>query len=319
MKKVFAGLVFGFAAGAIAVWIFTRHPEEKAAEKKPTETGKHEAGLHLKKEQQEMAGIKVGKPEAVEQKPEMRAFGRVLDSGPLAAVIAEIESAKAAVEASEKEFERLKSLKENIATRSLEAAEAAMKRDRVTLESAQARLLATWGKPLTSRADLAALAKLLVNQEAALVRVDLPAGETMAAFPKGLRIAAVAGEAEFRDAELIGPAPNADSQAQGQAFFALAREHPPSPGTSLTARLAGEGEARKGFRLPRAAVIQHDGELYVYVQTGDEVFEKKQVEVAESSMDGVFIVEGLKGEEKVVLNGAQQLLSEEQKAAGGAE
>ena len=83
----------------------------------------------------------------------------MLDVSPLATLLAELETAQSSLAASAKEFERLKSLGENTAPRALETAEAAMKRDQAALESVKARLLAGWGKPFTSRTDLAALTR----------------------------------------------------------------------------------------------------------------------------------------------------------------
>lgn len=319
MKKISFGILLGFVGGAATIWFIMRHPDEAAHEKQPAATEQHEAGLHLTQEQQASAALLVAKPKAMELKPETKAFGRVLDAAPLATLLAEIQTSQSSLTASAKEFERLKSLGENAAPRALETAEAAMKRDQATLESAQARLLAGWGKSFTSRADLAVLTRSLLVQEAALVRVDLPAGENLTSEPRGVRLALLTGDAPAREAELLGPAPTTDLQAQGQAFFALIRDHAPPPGTALAAWLVTGGVAQHGFRLPRTAVVQHESGLFVFVQTGDSVFERKRVQVAKSQHDGVFVISGIGADDRVVMTGAQQLLSEELKGAGGGE
>ncbi len=317
MKKLIPGILFGFVVGATTIWFALRHSQFAPNEKPAAATEQHEAGLHLSKEQQASAGLVVAKPEAAELKPEAKAFARVLDVSPLATLLAELETAQSSLAASAKEFERLKSLGENTAPRALETAEAAMKRDQAALESVKARLLAGWGKPFTSRTDLAALTRTLLAQEAALVRVDLPAGETLPAEPRAIRIAPLTGDATARDAELLGPAPTTDPQAQGQAFLALIRDHAPPPGTTLAAWLVLDGAAQRGFRLPRKAIVQYENGLFVFVQTGDTVFERKRIETAKSQRDGVFVINGLAADDRVVMTGAQQLLSEELKGAGG--
>jgi len=319
MKKIILGILLGFVGGAATIWFIMRDPDETAHEKQPAATEQHEAGLQLTKEQQASAGLVVAKAEPMELKPETKAFGRVLDAAPLATLLAEIQTAQSSLNATAKEFERLKSLGENAAPRALETAEAAMKRDQATLESAQARLLAGWGKPFTSRADLATLTRSLLAQEAALVRVDLPAGETLPSEPRAVRVASLTGDASAREAELLGPAPTTDPQAQGQAFLALIRDHAPPPGTALAAWLVTDGVAQHGFRLPRTAVVQYESGLFVFVQTGDSVFERKRVQVAKSQRDGVFVISGVGVDDRVVTTGAQQLLSEELKGAGGGE
>ena len=317
MKKLIPGILLGFVVGAATIWFVLRHPDEVVHEKQPVATEQHEAGLHLTKEQQASAGLVVAKAEPMELKPETKAFGRVLDAAPLATLLAEIQTAQSSLNATAKEFERLKSLGENASPRSLETSESVMKRDQAVLESAQARLLAGWGRPLTARTDLAALTRSLLAQEAALVRVDLPAGETLASEPGGVRLAVLTGDAPAREAELLGPAPTVDPQAQGQAFLALIRDHAPPPGTTLVAWLVTHGAAQRGFRLPRTAVVQYENGLFVFVQTGDTVFERKRIEAAKSQRDGVFVVSGIGADDRVVMTGAQQLLSEELKGAGG--
>ncbi len=317
MKKLIPGILFGLVVGALTTWIVMRHSAGTTNEQPPAATEQHEVGLHLSKEQQANAGLVVAKPEAAELKSEAKAFARVLDVSPLATLLAELEAAQSSLAASAKEFERLKSLGENSAPRALETAEAAMKRDQAALESVKARLLAGWGKPFTSRADLAALTRTLLAQEAALVRVDLPAGETLPSEPRAVRIAPLTGAATTRDAELLGPAPTTDPQAQGQAFLALMRDLTPPPGTTLVAWLVLDGAAQKGFRLPRTAIVQYENGFFVFMQVGDTVFERKRIETAKSQHNGVFVISGVTADDRVVMTGAQQLLSEELKGAGG--
>lgn len=319
MKKIILGILLGFVLGAATIWFVLRHPNAAPQEKQPAAIKQHEAGLHLTKEQQASAGLLVAKPQAMELKPETKAFGRVLDATPLATLLAEIQTAQSSLTATAKEFERLKSLGDNASPRSLETAESVMKRDQAVLESAQARLLAGWGKLFTSRADLAALTRSLLAQEAALVRVDLPAGENLPSEPRAIRIAPLTGDALAREAELLGPAPTTDPQAQGQAFLALIRDHAPLPGTTLAAWLVTDGAMQRGFRLPRTAVVQYESGQFVFVQTGDKMFERKRIEAAKLQRDGVFVVSGMRADDRVVMTGAQQLLSEELKGAGGGE
>jgi len=319
MKKIFLGILIGGAIGGAATWSLLRPTKPEPAEAPTAEAEKHNSGLHLNKEQQTAARLVVAKPERAEAAAEAKAFGRVLDATPLATLLAEIETTDSAAIASAKEWARLKSLGDNAAARTLETAEAVMKRDRAAAESAHGRLVAGWGKALAGRADLASLTRMLLAQEVALARADLPAGEKLDGAPVGVRVTPVAGEASWRPAELIGPAPNADLQAQGQAFLILLREHPPAPGMALAVRFATGGAADKGLLLPRAAVVQHESGMFVFVKVGDELFERKRVEVGPPQREGVFVKSGISAEDRIVTTGAQQLLSEEFKAAGGHE
>jgi len=137
------------------------------------------------------------------------------------------------------------------------------------------------------------------------------------AKPLAVRIAPLIGAALAREAELLGLAPSTDPQAQGQAFLALIRDPAPPPGTALAAWLVTGGVAQHGFRLPRTAIVQHESGLFVFVQTGDTVFERKRIEAGKPQRDGVFVISGVTTDDRVVVMGAQQLLSEELKGTGG--
>lgn len=319
MKNTLFGIVIGVVLGGTIMWLVIRQPGNPASESRPVEPEKHETGLHLTKEEQSVAGIKLANPAATELKPELKAFGRVLDSALLATSLTDVEAARSASVASVKELERLKSLGADASARALESAEAMMTRDRSALDAAEVRLIGTWGKALVTRPELASLIHSLVAQDAALIRIDLPAGEVPSSSPTGCRITSLTEGEVTRNVELIGPAASTDPQIQGKAFLALLRDHGLPPGSAVTAWLTLDGQATRGLRLPRSAVVQHDGTMFVFVQTGDESFERKPVEIASSGRDWIFVTGGISTDEHVVIVGAQQLLSAESKATGGGE
>ncbi len=327
MKKILLGLLLGFAAGGAATWWFLQShqptaPAAAEAEAKHPEAAKSDGRLHLNKEQLANAGLAFAQPQPAEWQADVKAFGRVLDPTPLATLLTDIEAARAAVDASAREFQRLKSLnaQDNTASvRAVEAADAILKRDRAVLDAAQTRLLTGWGKVLAGRADLAALARSLVMEEAALIRVDFLAGETLPPEPCRVRVAPLPGDEAPRDAVVIGPAPTADAQAQGAALLALLHAPAPAPGTALLAWVGGGETARHGLRLPRSAIVRHGGQAFVFVATGEDAFERRRVELAPPQNDGVVVTGGVKADERVVVTGTQQLLSEELKNANGPE
>lgn len=325
MKKLMLGIVVGIALGAVVTWLALRHHEEPDAHadaaKKEAEA-KHDGALHWTKEQQTTAGVVTAQPKAVEVKPELKAFGRVLDASAITTSLGDIEAAQVALGSSVKEFERVQLLRsqgDNASARMLEIAEAAMKRDRVLLASAQARLMAAWGPALAGRNDLPALAASLLKQKSALMRIDLLPGETTAEMPKTVRLTAMTGEEASFDAEVIGPAPSADPQTQTRAVLALSPSNGIPAGTLLNAFVTAAGPAGKGFLLPRSAILRHDGEAFVWLQTGDDKFERRRVELGRVMDDGILAASGVAEADRVVVTGGQQLLSDELKAAGGTE
>ena len=258
---------------------------------------------------------------AAQSKPEIKGFGRVLDPSPLAALLVERATAVAALEASKKELERLKLLaqSQNASPRALEIAEAAMKRDQIALDSVQPRLLFGWGRAVASLPDLPALVNSLAAQETALVRIDLPLGESLPAAPTGGRIAALNAPDKPAVAQFLGPAPIADPQMQSQGFLFLQKTNPLPPGAAVVAWLTVPGEAESGVIVPREALIRHEGEVFIYVQAGEDTFARREIELNRPSDAGWFVHEGLKPRDKVVTTGAQQLLSEELKGQIGGE
>src|ERR1043165_1128783 len=184
MKNTIFGIIVGLAIGIGGAWMLLRHHEEKeekkVEEKKEESVVQHgtngEVFLKLSKEAQEHSGIKVSSLEAVEAKQEIRAFGRVLDPSLLATQLVDIGTTRATLDASRKEFERLKALNaqnQNVSARSLEASEAAVKRDDILLEAAQAKLRLTWGEGLAGRKDLSEFVESPVSLRAVLVRIEI--------------------------------------------------------------------------------------------------------------------------------------------------
>jgi DNA-binding FadR family transcriptional regulator len=71
--------------------------------------------------------------------------------------------------------------------------------------------------------------------------------------------------------------------------------------------------------VPREALLRHEAKVFVTLQTGDDTFVRRQIELDRPMDAGWFVRGGLKAQDKVVVVGAQQLLSEELKGQGGGE
>lgn len=332
MKKVLIGIIAGLLIGGAATWSVVRHaPGQQEAEEKKTEEPKEESRVQhstngetvikLDKAAQERAGIKVVAPESVQLPPEIKGYGHVLDPSPFAQLLTEGATAKAAFEASTKDFQRIKTLydqNQNVSTRALETAEATMQRDEVQLLSVKTRLILALGKS-AEELDLPSFVKDLAALRTTLVRIDLPLGQALETPPLGGRLATLVAEDKQIDAQYLGPAPSADPQTQGQGFLFLIKSNAPPPGSAMIGWLKIPGETEKGFVIPRAAVVRHEGEAFVYVQSGDTTFERKEIEMEHPFNGGWFIKSGVDVDEKLVLVGAQLLLSEELKSQAGDE
>jgi len=318
MKPVLLGLLCGLVLGGTGMWFLQRPAPAPSSEADPKSEGGSKVGVRLTQDRQHNAGIVVAKPEATELPPVIKAYGRALDVGGLAASLAEISSAQAALLASNQERDRQKLLGQDGAVRALESAEAALGRDRAALELAQSRMWAAWGPTLCARADLAQLSRDFLGRKAGLIRVELSPGENLEKASSTVNITSIVGEYSWT-AELIGPAPNVDLQTQGAALFALIRGDSPVPGAQLVASLVGVGPTRRGFKVPRVSVIQYEDKHWVYVKVNAEQFVRKPADIWRWQAETAIIGADLTPETEIIVVGAQQLLSEELKSLSSPE
>jgi hypothetical protein len=326
MNKTLLGLVVGLALGSGATWLVLHRGENSAAPKseaaaasapKPEEKPNP---LRLPAAKREQAGITLVKPQAQTLAPEVQAFGRVLDPGSFATVVGELETARAALDASEKELERAKKLFAaggNASAQAVETAQAAAARDRAALHSAQARLGASWGRQV---AENAAAISAALAKGGSLIRIDLLPGESVVAGTKQADVRLAGDATRGFAAELIGPAPLADAQVQGASFLALVRDVSLPAGAALRATLPGAGETSPALVVPRSAVVYHQGSAWIFVLGEEDTFERKLVTVGRSVGEhDVAILAGLEADEQVAATGAQQLLAAELQAGGAGE
>ncbi len=330
MKKTLRTfLVLVIAAGVVGGLIFAyleRSKERKAeAERdqavvaksrvKPGANG--ETILTLEREDRARIALRAELPRPATFRPELRGFARVLDPSPLVALVAELASAQAALAASEKEFERVKRLNEqaNASDRALQAVEATARRDHIAVESIHLRLMSAWGAEIAEQSDLAVFVRSLASLESVLVRIDLPAGQMLKGTPAGARIVLASAESLSISAQWLGPAPNVDPQMQGQGFLFLVKRNSQrlAPGSAASGYLQSEGEAVSGCIVPDSAVVRHAGSGWVYLQTGQDTFTRREIALDHRLEDGWFVSTGVAANQRVVVQGAQVLLSEEQK------
>jgi hypothetical protein len=322
VKKILLGIIIGLLAGGVGVWTVLERrehaeggEEKKEAHPAPSHVQHGTNGetiLKLDAAVQAKIGLKIVALEAADRKPEVKAIGHVIDPAPIAASLAEVELAKAQLEGSTRELERLKILfqqNQNVSARAVEAAEVAARRDKLAWEAARVRF-ASAGSAITEMKELEAFVRSAVAQRAALIRVELPAGEATAGAVVGGRIAFLQSADRPMEAEFLGPAPNVDPQGQGQGFLFAVRTNGFAANAAVLAWLALAGDVEHGVVVPSDAIVRHEGEPCVYLQTSEDTFARKEVELEHPAGKGWF-TDALKPDTRIVVTGAQQLLSEE--------
>ena len=326
MKRILLGLLAGLILGGGITWtLFKPHGEKEEAAPAAGNTGHSverkangAALLKLDKPTQNRIGLQTAPLQPARLNPELKVYGRVLDPAPLIALYLDQTSTQAAYEATTREHQRMKTLhaqNQNVSVRAVETAEAAAKRDQTLLEAARAKFSLALGRTTLKPDELPAFIQSLTTLQSALVQLEVPVGETLSSPPLGARITSLASAAPTTAARLLGPAPSADPATQGQGFLFLLPTNAWPAGAAVTGFLTLPGEPRSGFLLPGSAVLRHEGDTCVYLQTGEETFQRHHVLIEHPLANGWFIQEGFAAGQRVVTIGAQQLLAEEFKGA----
>ncbi len=298
--------------------------KEGAPEKPDTTEPKEERGTNsegvvsLDEKTQKLIGLETTALTAATLDPEIKSYGRVLDPSPLVGLLSSISAARAGLEASAKEYQRIKALfsqGENASARALETAEAAMKRDQIAFNTAEAQLASTWGKAIAGQPDLAAFIQSLSAYETVLVRLDLPAGESLQETPTGGRLVPPAARQPI-EARLLGRAATTDPQVQGEGFLLVATNTAArlASGLAITGFLQLPGEALRGVMVPETALVRAAERAWVYVQTNATTFVRQDIALEHPMVDGWFVAGGLSTNDRVVTTAAQTMLSEERKS-----
>lgn len=236
-------------------------------------------------------------------------FARGLDTGALAAIDAEIVTARSAATASRAEAARLALLAsqdQSASEKSVQAARAQATADAARADLAARRIGLEYGAGLT-RLDAASRSALLSDiaaGRAALVRIDVP-GADLADLS---RVRVDGGGGTLR---VIGPAAAADARLQSAGVLAVLRG--PLAGSATNGRVFGvtieRGGAEAGVLVPRDAVLRWRGGLWVYLQQGTEAFSRTELVGARPTADGWFVPSGLSAGSRVASGAAGTLLA----------
>jgi hypothetical protein len=323
VKRAVFVIILIAAIGGGVLWIKKHGADARPAVEKPAEESriKHDENgrvlISMDDETQGNVGILVTKPSAAQLASELKGYGRVLDPTPLAALVTELALAQAVYTASSNELVRLKSLAPlgNASERVVQAAEAAAQRDQLAIISAKDRLRLAWGTGVAEQKDLPGFVQALTSQSSALVRIDLPAGETVKS-PSGARIMTLSSNSA--EVVFLGKASNVDPQTLGQGLIFLLKpnELRLAPGEPVIGYVKVPGEPLAGVTIPSDAVVRTEGAGWVYVMnSGGDGFIRTGIALDHPTEGGWFVSKGVTTEDYLVVTGAQILLSEELKAS----
>jgi hypothetical protein len=294
---------------------------DKAAEKggdKPAESqvkrnAEGEMVITVDSATQQRVKLEFGNPSAATWQPTVKGFGRVVDPASLTAALADWSTLQLAADGSARELNRLKTLagQNNASARALEAAEFAAARDQLALAAGRAKFTGDWGPTLAGRADLPTLVQQLAKRKQSLVRITLPAGDTVTESGAATTLTVFPDEAHLINARLVETTLGVDPQTEGQMLLLLVEGQALPWGASVTVHINTSGSPLSGVVVPSAAVLRHEGRGWVYVRTGDDEFTRHQIPLDRLTLTGWFVTGDLSSTNVVVTTGAQTVLSAE--------
>jgi hypothetical protein len=149
-----------------------------------------------------------------------------------------------------------------------------------------------------------------------VARVVLPAGQPVDRLVSNARIVVLGHEDRPLTGEPIAVGAPSEAGAQGQALLFRVKPagRPLRPGAALTAHLPLGGPPAAGVVVPRSAVVRFAGRPWVYVQVSDTGFTRREVALEHATEQGWFVTSGVRPGDRIVVAGAQTLLSEEFKS-----
>ncbi len=232
---------------------------------------------------------------------------------------AQVHKANVEAEVVRKEYTRLKTLFEenqNVSEKALQSAEATLQTNEADVRAGEQQLTLLesvarqeWGSVVGKWAvEGSPELERILDQSEVLVQMTVPSGTAYAA-PKTISLEIPAGTQT--EANLISAFPRVDPRIQGRSFLYRAHARPGlSPGVNLLAHLS-VGSAMRGLIVPTAAVVWSEGKAWVYQQTAADRFTRRALATDIPVERGFFEAEGFSPGDKLVVLGAQALLSEE--------
>jgi hypothetical protein len=248
--------------------------------------------------------------------------------------------ARASLANSQQDYQRMQTLNKddkNVSDQVVIAAQAAFKADQAKVQAAETEannlndtMRQTWGETLANEASQAPaspnLQSLLQHREVLLlvtlpVNTNVKAGETISVVPTGAQTKPI-------KAKLVAASPQTDPTIQGRTFYFRAPAENLRAGMRVsvemnsidvnTSELNNPADSKKnnkdikGVSVPASAVVWYAGKPWVYKQQSEENFIRLPISTDNEINGGWFNRSAhLSAGDKLVVNGAQLLLSEE--------
>ncbi len=319
-----AAALVTFAALAVVSGLRADKDDEKSIASGRVQVTRDAAGdvlIALRPATQKAIGLTTETLVRLTEPLEVEAYGFVLDPAPLAMLNGNLLSARAALDASAAQYHRSKRLygeQRNTSLRDLQTAQATYLSDNARAQALEQQIRDAWGPEVAqmnprARSDLISA---LIARRQGIARVTAPVGAALDGAPRAATVRVLGHELHPLQARAVYAAPMVDQTMQGQSFLLVIGTNlfPVRPGAAVSARLLASNKAEQGVMVPRSAVVRYAGKQWVYRALDGGRFVRREIVPERSSARGYFVTANLTAGMRVVVTGAQTLLSQELKA-----
>ncbi|MBF6568800.1 MAG: hypothetical protein IVW54_07990 [Candidatus Binataceae bacterium] len=327
-SRLIAAVTAMLTVAVVLLWLFaaggpdTDDDEDQVTATTPilSHASNGDVVVTLKPNQQTHINLRTAMLAPVNRERQAIAYGVILDPVPLAALDARLASDRAALEASRAEFTRaqlLHSEKQNVSLKEFQSARATFQSGQVQLNLLNQRMADEWGSAIAAmpQTQRAKLIDNLISREEAIIQVSIPARQSLGQAADSAEVTVLGAQAQPLLASAIWPAPSVDPNLQGQGFLMRVKTQgfPLRPGAAVSARLESSS-ADRGVVVPSAAVVRTGEAAWAYVQVTPTQFERRRLAGGTMTAGGWFVMRDFAPGDRVVIAGAQVLLSEEFKS-----
>jgi hypothetical protein len=311
---------------ALAGWLHARadEDEEKPITSNVAQVFRNSSGhtvVAIRPAAQKEIGLTTQVLKGVMRPVEVEAYGFVLDPENLAALNSKIVSAQAVLDAAAAQYHRTSRLyaeQKNASLRDLQTAQASYVSAQSLLQALDQQLRNEWGGTIAQMNPQARsnLISALVDHRQAIARVTAPSGEVVDELPASAEVSVLGHERQPLKAQAVYNAPAVIPSVQGQPFLLLIAtgKFPVRPGAAVSAYLPISNSVAHGVMVPRSAVLRYAGTDWVYREIGRSQFERTAITPVQFTDAGYFVIKDLSPGMRIVIMGAQTLLSEELKS-----
>jgi hypothetical protein len=292
----------------------------KAPEGKDKNAGE---GVSLTPAQIEKTGLKTEVLKMVDYAEETAGYGTVLAHESIAQAVAELSTAQAAEKQSRAALARTQRLSGTPGALSADVEETNARQlavDSAALNLAKQRLSGTFGQnPPWSGGEGASLLQALADGRTQLVRVTFPLGALPGAAPKTLSASRLGSGQAAKRLKLtsVWPAP-ADATVPGRSFFSILPAGELGEGERIIA-WAPIGAPQPGVLIPGESVVISESRYWCYIEEKPGTFVKTPIDTGKPFENGYVVTQGVNAGDKVVTQGAAQLLAQESNSGGDAD